>query len=63
MCRVNIEPGAAMSKRQADFLSCLLEGLFASLPYFLEAFMKCMSAGDGKQPTDDYTPGSRERCK
>lgn len=43
----------------ADMFACLLQGLVAAMPTFLEAFMKCIAG----QPGDhDYKPGDRRRC-
>jgi len=43
-----------------DFVSCLLTALFAALPTFLDSLVKCMA---GAGTTDQYKPGSRERCQ
>lgn len=43
----------------ADFIGCLLTGVMAALPAFLEAFMKCLAGGEG---TTGYKPGDRDRC-
>lgn len=45
----------------AAFLQCLIPALVAALPYFLDAFFRCV-AGDGQAPADDYKPGHRPRC-
>lgn len=48
-----------LSQAQADFLNCLLSGVLAAMPYFLEAFLTCLGGGGS---SGDYTPGSRKRC-
>lgn len=42
-----------------EFVPCLLSALVAAMPYFLEAFLACLSDGGS---TEDYQPGSRKRC-
>lgn len=44
---------------QQDFVGCLLTGLLAAMPYFLEAFLTCLGGGGA---TGDYRPGDRTRC-
>jgi len=51
--------GITFTEPQADIMSCLLAGLIAGLPCFLEAFMKCMAGGT---TAGDYKPGDRNRC-
>jgi len=46
---------------QADWTSCLITGLVAAAPCFLEAFMKCIQGGDGG--STGFKPGDRERCE
>jgi len=50
---------AKHSKEAGDLFGCLITGLFAALPAFLEAFISClgMSPGNG-----EYQPGDRNRC-
>jgi len=50
-----------LSPRQGDFLNCLLEGVFAALPYFLDSFLGCLGGSSSEEP-DQYTPGDRNRC-
>ena len=45
---------------QADFVGCLLTGVLAALPCFLEEFMKCLALGPG--PGTGFKPGDRDRC-
>lgn len=63
MCRVNIEgKGVDVNldvNPSADFIGCLLTGVMAALPAFLEAFMRCLGGGTG---SGDYNPGTRDRC-
>lgn len=42
----------------ATFMECLIPALLASLPYFLEALVKCLSGGGG---SGTYNPGNRNR--
>lgn len=46
---------------QQDFVGCLLTGVLAALPCFLEAFMKCLAGENG--PTTGFKPGDRDRCE
>ena len=45
---------------QQDFLSCMMTGVIAALPCFLEAFMKCLTGTNG--PSTGHNPGNRARC-
>lgn len=51
-----------LTKPQADFMSCLLGAVLASLPTFLAAFMDCLGGG-GSPGTGEYNPGERTRCQ
>lgn len=42
-----------------DWLQCLMVGLMAAAPAFLEAFMKCLQGA----PTTEFNPGDRQRCQ
>jgi len=63
MCRLEFDPKTLHiwldMKPRADFIGCLLTGVMAALPAFLEAFMKCLGGGG---PSGDYNPGNRQRC-
>jgi len=48
-------------KAQQDFIGCMMTAALACLPYFLEAFVKCISGG-GSSGGDTYKPGDRNRC-
>jgi len=52
-------PSQANPRPLADFVPCLLTALMAALPYFLEAFVACLTS---QQPGADYKPGTRKRC-
>ena len=43
----------------ADFIGCLLTGVMAALPAFLDAFMRCLAGGEG---SGKFNPGDRARC-
>lgn len=45
---------------KADWTSCLMTGLIAALPCFLDAFVKCLQGGNGG--STGFKPGDRERC-
>lgn len=45
---------------QQDWTSCLMTALIASLPCFLEAFVKCLQGGNGG--SGGFKPGDRHRC-
>jgi len=48
-----------LTPEAGDIMSCLLAGLIAALPAFLQAFMACMS---GTPTGGSYNPGDRNRC-
>lgn len=48
---VDVEP-------QQEIMGCLLAGLIAALPGFIQAFMQCMAGA----PSSAYNPGNRKRC-
>lgn len=50
---IEVDPGA-------DWTSCLITGLVAAAPCFLEAFMKCIQGGNGG--STGFKPGDRTRC-
>lgn len=64
MCKITIQGAKGQFsvdlQAQGDWLSCLMTGVMAALPAFLDAFMKCLSTGNGG--TADYNPGDRNRC-
>lgn len=45
---------------QQDFVGCLLTGVLAALPAFLEAFMNCLAGGGNGG--SGFRPGDRTRC-
>jgi len=45
---------------EQDWTSCLMTGLIAALPCFLEEFVKCLQGGNGG--ADGFKPGDRDRC-
>jgi hypothetical protein len=50
---------AQFTKPQGDIMSCLLAGLIAAMPCFLQGFMNCMGGGAA---AGDFKPGERTRC-
>ena len=63
MCSVKIESPTLTASfdinPSADWLACLIPALIAGLPAFIDAFMKCIAAGNSG---NGYTPGDRQRC-
>ena len=56
-----LKAASRLTQPQADFMSCMLAAVLASLPTFLAAFMECLgSAGNGNPGS--YEPGQRPRC-
>lgn len=43
-----------------DLPNCLIRGVEAALPVFLQAFLGCLTGGGGE--TNHYQPGNRTRC-
>ena len=50
---------AKHGKQAGDLFGCLITGLFAALPAFLEAFISCLGMNPGN---GEYDPGDRKRC-
>lgn len=63
MCCVKVTAGPGLTQPQADFIGCLMTGVLAAMPYFLEAFLKCLSGANGTGSDDQYAPGQRDRCQ
>jgi len=56
-----LKAASQLSQPQADFMSCMLAAVLASLPTFLAAFMECLGS-DGNGNPGTYEPGQRPRC-